>query len=488
MGFESDVKEYHRRAGRRPDEDDAARPRPGQRQGHFQPRQMRVKKEEPEVDFKTRMKNLTKTAAKTHSWIKKEDPDKPVKVKKERRRKSYDSYSEDSEEEDRRLTRKAKKKLGLSDSDEELELSARERDARTVIAMQLAHEIREFDLKDFFSSVGDVRAVKLIKDERHKTQGLAYIEFKHVQSVPLAMGLTGQRVLGRAIVVHHAQADKNRHSEKLEQAKKNLMKAGTGPYKIRVDKLHKTVTEEQLKMIMEPFGRVEKVQIIKDGFTGGSSGTAFVTFVDCEGGEDAIRHLHNFDLGGLNLILRLVAKGKAAREHEHDLRQLMIENSHNPNAMKAMLGVGAAPQKKAIEGVQYTPVKSEVSTAGSGYGNSKAAQRLMARRQAAPISTQCFQIVNAFDVNEKGKWPDKVKKDVIQRVSNFGDVYHVHVDQNSLAGNVFVKVASAASCQSAVNSLHGRQFRGRSVTAAYVPLPNYHQLFPASVTAAVKLK
>ena len=37
----------------------------------------------------------------------------------------------------------------------------------------------------------------------------------------------------------------------------------------------------------------------------------------------------------------------------------MIENSHNPNAMKAMLGVGAAPQKKAIEGVQYTPVKSE---------------------------------------------------------------------------------------------------------------------------------
>lgn len=51
----------------------------------------------------------------------------------------------------------------------------------------------------------------------------------------------------------------------------------------------------------------------------------------------------------------LILKSK----HEHDLRQLMIENSHNPNAMKAMLGVGAAPQKKAIEGVQYTPVKSE---------------------------------------------------------------------------------------------------------------------------------
>ena len=140
------------------------------------------------------------------------------------------------------------------------------------------------------------------------------MEFKHVQSVPLAMGLTGQRVMGRAIVVHHSQAEKNRHSEKLEQARKNLMKRGTGPYKVRVDRLHKTVTEEQLKMIMEPFGRIEKVQIIKDGFTGASSGTGFVTFVDKEGGEDAIRHLHNFDLGGLNLMVRLIAQGKAARE------------------------------------------------------------------------------------------------------------------------------------------------------------------------------
>ena len=89
--------------------------------------------------------------------------------------------------------------------------------------------------------------------------GLAYVEFKHVQSVPLAMGLTGQRILGRAIVVHHSQGDKNRHSEKLEQARQNLMRKGTGPYKVKVANLHPTVTEEQLKMISEPFGRIEKV-------------------------------------------------------------------------------------------------------------------------------------------------------------------------------------------------------------------------------------
>jgi len=53
-----------------------------------------------------------------------------------------------------------------------VELTARERDARTIIAMQISNEIRERDLKDFFSSVGDVRKVRVIKDERHKTQGM----------------------------------------------------------------------------------------------------------------------------------------------------------------------------------------------------------------------------------------------------------------------------------------------------------------------------
>ena len=51
------------------------------------------------------------------------------------------------------------------------ELTQRERDARTIIAMQIAHDLTERDLKDFFSAVGDVRKCKIIKDDRHKTQG-----------------------------------------------------------------------------------------------------------------------------------------------------------------------------------------------------------------------------------------------------------------------------------------------------------------------------
>ena len=50
---------------------------------------------------------------------------------------------------------------------------------------------------------------------------------------------------------------------------------------------------------------------------------------------------------------------------------------------------------------------------------------------------------NAFDASsEKGNWSVKVKKEIITRVSNFGDVVHVHIDQNSLNGQAYVKCAS----------------------------------------------
>ena len=67
-------------------------------------------------------------------------------------------------------------------------MTHRERDARTVIATQLSHKIRERDLKDFFSSVGDVRAVKLVKDEIHKTQGMNHPFYLLQLSVQAILG------------------------------------------------------------------------------------------------------------------------------------------------------------------------------------------------------------------------------------------------------------------------------------------------------------
>lgn len=75
---------------------------------------------------------------------------------------------------------------GLGNRSPPEDLSPEERDARTVFCMQLSQRIRARDLEEFFSSVGKVRDVRLITCNKTKRfKGIAYIEFKDPESVPL---------------------------------------------------------------------------------------------------------------------------------------------------------------------------------------------------------------------------------------------------------------------------------------------------------------
>lgn len=96
----------------------------------------------------------------------------------------------------------------------------------------------------------------------------------------------------------------------------------------------------------------------------------------------------------------------------------------------------------------------------------------------------------------------EIRDDVIEECNKHGGVLHIYVDKASAQGNVYVKCPSIASAVASVTALHGRWFAGKyqtiicerwqlfyvvpvfhvisgkMITAAYVPLPNYHQLFP----------
>ena len=119
-------------------------------------------------------------------------------------------------------------------------------------------------------------------------------------------------------------------------------------------------------------------------------------------------------------------------------------------------------------------------------------------------------------------WDVEVRDDVIGECNKHGGVLHIYVDKASPQGNVYVKCPTITAAAASVNALHGRffagnyctvcrymhyahafqlcccvfimarlhvhihkwrVFAGRVITAAYVPLPNYHQLFPDALRA-----
>ncbi|XP_057241836.1 RNA-binding protein 39 isoform X3 [Malurus melanocephalus] len=369
-------------------------------------------------------------------------------------------------------------------------LTPEERDARTVFCMQLAARIRPRDLEEFFSTVGKVRDVRMISDRNsRRSKGIAYVEFVDVSSVPLAIGLTGQRVLGVPIIVQASQAEKNRAAAMAN----NLQKGSAGPMRLYVGSLHFNITEDMLRGIFEPFGRIESIQLMMDSETGRSKGYGFITFSDSECAKKALEQLNGFELAGRPMKVGHVTERTDASSASSFLDSDELERTGIDLGTTGRLQLMARLAEGT--GLQIPPAAQQaLQMSGSlAFGAvtdlqtrlSQQNEVLAAAASVPPLATQCFQLSNMFNpqTEEEAGWDTEIKDDVIEECNKHGGVIHIYVDKNSAQGNVYVKCPSIAAAIAAVNALHGRWFAGKMITAAYVPLPTYHSLFPDSMTA-----
>uniref|UniRef100_A0A7N8YFG4 RNA binding motif protein 39a n=1 Tax=Mastacembelus armatus TaxID=205130 RepID=A0A7N8YFG4_9TELE len=378
-------------------------------------------------------------------------------------------------------------------------LTPEERDARTVFCMQLAARIRPRDLEEFFSAVGKVRDVRMISDRNsRRSKGIAYVEFVEANSVPLAIGLTGQRLLGVPIIVQASQvhtAEKNRAAAAAAAAANNLQKGTSGPMRLYVGSLHFNITEEMLRGIFEPFGRIESIQLMMDSETGRSKGYGFITFADAECAKKALEQLNGFELAGRPMKVGHVTERTDASTASSFLDSDELERTGIDLGTTGRLqlmarlaeGTGlqippAAQQALQMSGAIAIGAMAAVSAMNPALNmNMNSALNLPSQ----PLATHCFQLSNMFHPNseEVSGWEVDIQHDVIEECNKHGGVVHIYVDKNSTEGNVYVKCPSIPAAMAAVNALHGRYFAGKMITAAYVPLPTYHNLFPESVTA-----
>nr|XP_023014101.1 RNA-binding protein 39 [Leptinotarsa decemlineata] len=357
------------------------------------------------------------------------------------------------------------------------ELSPEERDARTVFVMQLSQRIRARDLEDFFSSVGKVRDVRMIVcNKTRRFKGIAYIEFKDPESVALALGLSGQKLLGIPIIVQHTQAEKNRMGNSMP----NLMPKGmTGPMRLYVGSLHFNITEEMLRGIFEPFGKIDSIQLIQDPETGRSKGYGFITFHNCDDAKKALEQLNGFELAGRPMKVGNVTE-------RLDLQQQGPSILDSDELDRSGIDLGATGRLKLMfklaEGAGMQVPQAAANALSMATGQPVVPQ--IQTHSTPPIATQCFMLSNMFDPASESNphWDIEIRDDVIEECNKHGGVLHVYVDKGSPQGNVYVKCPSIATAVASVNTLHGRWFAGRVITAAYVPLLNYHSLFPDAMT------
>jgi RNA-binding protein 39 len=209
------------------------------------------------------------------------------------------------------------------------QLTEDERDRRTVFVQQLAARLRTKELIAFFEKVGPVKEAQIVKDRvSGRSKGcvfsyldvlakadlctsVGYVEFKDEASVPKAIQLTGQRLLGIPIIAQLTEAEKNR------QARVNAAETNTANqvpfHRLYVGNIHFSITESDLQNVFEPFGELEFVQLQKEE-SGRSRGYGFVQYVmlhfsswvslttvrfrDPNNAREALEKMNGFDLAG----------------------------------------------------------------------------------------------------------------------------------------------------------------------------------------------
>jgi RNA-binding protein 39 len=86
------------------------------------------------------------------------------------------------------------------------------RDHRTIFVGQLTQKVRERDLETFFSTMGKLEHVLLIKDKfTNKSKGFAYVEYSNLEDIPKVLMMNGQVPPFQSfpIMIKASEAEKN---------------------------------------------------------------------------------------------------------------------------------------------------------------------------------------------------------------------------------------------------------------------------------------
>ncbi|XXG40380.1 hypothetical protein AAC387_Pa01g1112 [Persea americana] len=389
-----------------------------------------------------------------------------------------------------------------------------ERDQRTVFAYQICLKADERDVYEFFSRAGKVRDVRLIMDRNsRRSKGVGYIEFYDAMSVPMAIALSGQPLLGQPVMVKPSEAEKNLVQSNTAGGAGGL----TGPYsggarRLYVGNLHFNITEDQLRQVFEPFGTVELVQLPTDD-AGHCRGYGFVQFTRLEDAR-AAQSLHG-QIGIAGKILKVSAVtdqagmqdaganagdfddddggGLALNARSRALLMQKLDRSGATSSIASSLGtpavnapalslattpiLGAAPALNPL----LPGLMGQVPVIGGLPGTPIPVPATPTAVDTIGVPSECLLLKNMFDPQNETE-PDfdlDIKEDVQDECSKFGTVKHIFVEKNS-AGFVYLRFDNVQSAVSAQRSLHGRWFAGKMITATFMLPQSYEVKFPNS--------
>jgi len=394
------------------------------------------------------------------------DSDEDRRVKKEKKRRSRSRSPKERSGSRDRKPRRSRSPAG-PDPAAEAARKAQEEDRKlnkedyAIFVSQVHPKVNERDLFDFFSHVGRVDDIRLIRDPRtQKSKGLCYVEFWDKDSVGKAISLSGQLLGGYPISISVAPAARLGGATPIEST-----------LRLYIGGIPDSVNDGDLRPVFDAFGEIDYFDIHKDS-SGRSKGYGFIQYKNENDGRNALESLNGLKIAGKSIKVGVVdssADGSQAGELEETENGGLALNATARLQLMQKLGRGAA-----MPGL-----------AGILTGSAPATKKPEPKKAPPPVirvqPSTCVVLKNLFDPKKETEpnWDVDIRSDVQEEALKFGKLKHIFLDKES-AGNVYMRYGSIDESKKLVGAFNGRWFAGRQIAADFVPDTVYFLKFPAA--------
>eukprot|EP00026_Physarum_polycephalum_P006706 Phypoly_transcript_06757.p1 GENE.Phypoly_transcript_06757~~Phypoly_transcript_06757.p1 ORF type:complete len:524 (+),score=51.75 Phypoly_transcript_06757:127-1698(+) len=218
------------------------------------------------------------------------------------------------------------------------------------------------------------------------------------------------------------------------------------PHKLFMGGIPSTLTEEQLKPMLQGFGQLKAFNMIKDTVTGLSKGYAFFEYVDSNVTDAAIQGLHGITIGDKTVLVQRASVG----------------------AKKPAATVMPIPHATPLS------VAAAAAAAGIPLPQPSAAALVLPSQTIITAPTRVLLLLNM--VTEKDLLVDDEFDDIVvdirEECEKFGPIKSVVIPRPkdgipTNVGKVFLEYERVEDCTKAHATLGGRLFAGKSVIAVY---------------------
>lgn len=328
------------------------------------------------------------------------------------------------------------------------------REEYTVFVSQVHPKVDERDFFEFFSHVGRVEDIRLVRDARtQRSKGLCYVEFWEKDSVLKAVALTGQLLGGHPINVAICQP-----------VQTNTTHQALKPMKLYVGNIHNNVTESDLRPVFEAFGQIESVQLLNGGY-------GFVIYKNNMDGKAALAALNGLEIAGTAISVR--------------------EVEHNDGSGDSRYGDSGAGELDNNDGLAMTSearaqLMRKLQRGSTVIPPSNPQNPVIASVNPVSVplmqATCCLVVKNMFDPNAETdpEFVMDIEEDVRDECEkNKCVIKHIYVDAKS-AGYVYLKFSSVSEAEKIKNTFHGRWFASRQIISNFISETTYNIKFKLS--------